>query len=224
MHRYGWLLLAAALSACTVSDDQETAGGSRFGGELVDDGDVAGGDDGDDGTEEEGDTGPENTDPGGGDSGGSGSDEPTSGPQGVTLQTGCAAYGSDVYTPFKNYGPVSTGTVAAYPWRGPTSYPDSIEDFRTYSLPSQVECGSAKGARDHLDVTAGCLSAVSMGGDKRGQIQLTSVATIARSRCHTTPSTSVPSPGAIRVSSIGSTSGAGPARKETPASRRSCGT
>jgi hypothetical protein len=190
MHRYGWLLLAAALSACTVSDDQETAGGAQYGGETIDEGGTTGGDDGagggDDGTG--GGTGSDTgggTDDGGTGTGGGGSgpDTPMSGPEGVKLQTGCAAYGSDVYTPFPNYGPVSTGTVSAYPWRGPTSYPETVEDFRAYgpTLPAQVECGNARGARTYLDVTVGCLKAVSFDGDKRGQIEAAANGEIYRS-------------------------------------------
>jgi hypothetical protein len=90
--------------------------------------------------------------------------------------TGCAPYNSDVYTPFVNYGPVSSGNVATYPWRGKTeTYPDTIEDFRGYgpSLPASVECGANKSTRDYLDVTAGCLSAVSFDGGKVGQVHMT---------------------------------------------------
>jgi len=104
---------------------------------------------------------------GSGDGSGSGS---TTGIEATTLATGCAPYGSDVYTPYTSFGPVSAGDVTALPWRGPSvTYPDSVEDFRAYSLPSTVECGSDKDARDYLDVTAGCLSAVSSGGGKVGQ-------------------------------------------------------
>lgn len=123
-------------------------------------------------------TADDGTDDGGGSGGGSDSgsaDDPGGGPgdEAVQLATGCAAYGTDVYTPFAHYGPVSSGNVARYPWRGVEStYPDSIEDFRAYgpALPDEVECGAAKSARDHLDVTAGCLTAVSASGDKAGQI------------------------------------------------------
>ena len=91
------------------------------------------------------------------------------------LSTGCTAYSAaqDVYTPYANYGPVSAGDVTALPWRGPSgAYPDSVEDFRAYgpSLPATVECGGDKGTRDYLDVTAGCLTAISSGGGKVGQI------------------------------------------------------
>ncbi len=165
--------MAAALTACTVSAPEENSGsGDNYAGGVVegstDEGEGGGGDDGGG----SGDDGGGSGDGSGGDGGG---ELPPSGPQGVALQTGCAPYGSSVYTPFPGYGPVSTGTVSAYPWRGPTSYPDTVEDFRAYgpSLPAQVECGSGKSARDHLDVTAGCLEAVSVGGDKRGQIRLT---------------------------------------------------
>ncbi len=95
--------------------------------------------------------------------------------EGIMLSTGCAPYSSDVYTPFPNFGPVSSGTVASHPWQGRgSSYPESLEDFRGYGVPTTVECGSDKGQRDHLDVTAGCLSAASFGGDKVGQIHGTS--------------------------------------------------
>jgi hypothetical protein len=57
-------------------------------------------------------------------------------------------------------------------------YPDGVEDFRGYgrALPNEVECGHDKVRRSHLDVTAGCLRAVSTGGGSytRGQIEETS--------------------------------------------------
>jgi hypothetical protein len=93
---------------------------------------------------------------------------------GVMLSTSCPAY-SGVYTPFVNYGPVSTGTVATYPWVGPTtSYPDSLEDFRGYgpTLPTTVECSNNKSLRNYLDVTSGCLSAVAFSGGKSGKLQM----------------------------------------------------
>jgi hypothetical protein len=67
--------------------------------------------------------------------------EPPPTAEGTTLSTGCPSEGADVYTPFPNYGPGSTGTVWAYPLRGPTGYPESIEDFRAEgpALPTQVE-------------------------------------------------------------------------------------
>lgn len=174
MQRFTAFVFQAALlvaAGCGVSGDELETEGSDYAGGPASDDDGGGGESGDDGS---GDGG---SDPGGaGDESGAGTDEPSSGPEGVLLSTGCSPYGSDVYTPFPGYGPVTTGTVSSFPWRGPTTYPDSVEDFRMYgpSLPQQVECGGNKAARDHVDVTAGCLTAVSQGGDKRGQIQLTS--------------------------------------------------
>jgi hypothetical protein len=73
------------------------------------------------------------------------------------------------YTP---YTPAvhPTGSVVALPWRGSgTTYPASNEDFRGYgaAMPVMVECSNNKSTRSHLDVTAGCLNAVT---DTRGQI------------------------------------------------------
>ena len=77
------------------------------------------------------------------------------------------------YTPFT--GTSSTGTAASYPWQGyRTSYPASAEDFRSYALPSTVECSSSKSTRSHLDVTAGCLTAAAVGSYSRGKISSTS--------------------------------------------------
>jgi hypothetical protein len=93
-----------------------------------------------------------------------------------TLSTGCPAYNSGVYTPYVNYGPVDSGTPATYPWVGSSgNYPAGVEDFRAYTTPSTIECGSNKGARNYLDVTAGCLGAVSAEGGVSGQIHGTSV-------------------------------------------------
>jgi hypothetical protein len=80
---------------------------------------------------------------------------------------------SATYTPFLDSA--ISGDVADWPWRGATStYPNGEEDFSRYTLPSLVECSSWKGKRSHVDVTAGCLSAVEMGTDySRGQIELT---------------------------------------------------
>ncbi len=81
--------------------------------------------------------------------------------------------GSSTYTPFT--GTSTSGSAAAYPWQGyRTSYPSTTEDFRSYGLPSTVECSSSKSTRSHLDVTAGCLKAVSIGSYTRGQITSTS--------------------------------------------------
>lgn len=89
---------------------------------------------------------------------------------------GCPAYGSDVYTPFPGSGPFPTGKVSTYPWRGPTTaYPNGMEDFSGYAaLPSSVECGGTRSLRSHLDVTAGCLEAVSNAGNAVGRVQGTS--------------------------------------------------
>jgi hypothetical protein len=84
--------------------------------------------------------------------------------------------GSGVYTPYDaDGGRYPSGTVAQYPWRGPVkTYPAGIEDFRGYStLPKTVECGDTKHQRVHLDVTAGCLTALTTGAGAytRGQIE-----------------------------------------------------
>lgn len=172
MHRCApWLCVAFLFtaSACGVSNEGDSIAGSDYAGAPADES----GDDSGSGSE----TDDEGDDEDDGDTTGNGpSEEPAPSAEGTMLSTGCAAYGSGVYTPFTNFGPVSTGTVSTYAWRGPASYPDSVEDFRAYgpTLPAQVECGANKSARDHLDVTAGCLETVLNGGDKRGQIQLTS--------------------------------------------------
>ena len=91
------------------------------------------------------------------------------------LTSSCPAYSSGVYTPYVG-GTSPTGKVSQYPWRGPTStYPSGDEAFNGYgsSLPATVECGSSKGSRPYLDVTAGCLSAVSTSSGNRGKIALT---------------------------------------------------
>ena len=180
MHRCAsWLCVAFLFtaSACGVSsEDDTTLAGSDYAGTPVSDDSGSGSDTTDD--DESGDEGSGSGTPADdGDTTGSGpTEEPSPSAEGTMLSTGCAAYGSSVYTPFTNFGPVSTGTVSSYAWRGPSSYPDSVEDFRAYgpTLPAQVECGANKSVRDHLDVTAGCLKTVMNGGDKRGQIQLTS--------------------------------------------------
>ena len=74
------------------------------------------------------------------------------------------------YTPYST-DVHPTGRVSALPWHGAsTTYPGSLEDFRGYGL-AMVECSNAKSTRSHLDVTAGCLSAIA---DTHGQISSTS--------------------------------------------------
>src|SRR5215204_2642070 len=76
------------------------------------------------------------------------------------------------YTPYS--GTSSVGTAVTYTWKGyKTTYPAADENFRDYGLPTTVECASSKSARSHLDVTAGCLTAVSVGGYSRGKITST---------------------------------------------------
>jgi len=85
---------------------------------------------------------------------------------------GCSEAAS-VYSPFRAVGHYPTGSVAAFPWIGATaSYPDGLEDFRGYgpTLPARVECSDDKGARDHLDVTDGCLTAATEQGATVGKI------------------------------------------------------
>ena len=151
-------------AACAVDSPTEAdEAGDPYAGTTAEDGEDQGdgGDDGDEGGGAEPNGQP---DPGG-----------DSGAQGMMLQTGCTPYGADVYTPFKNYGPVSSGNVAMYPWRGSANeYPATIEDFRAYSTPTTVECSDSKSARDYLDVTSGCLNAVSASGGVSGQIKPTS--------------------------------------------------
>ena len=92
------------------------------------------------------------------------------------LSGSCPAYSSSVYTPYIGAGAFPSGTVRQYPWRGTSSsYPNGDEAFTTYApLPSLVECGSTKSERTYLDVTAGCLQAVSTSSGNRGKIELTS--------------------------------------------------
>src|SRR5512138_870983 len=90
----------------------------------------------------------------------------------VTADLTCSI-SSSTYTPFS--GTSSTGSVSKYGWKGyNTTYPTGDEDFRTYGLPTTVECSSNKSQRSHLDVTAGCLTAVNVGGYSRGRITSTS--------------------------------------------------
>jgi hypothetical protein len=88
-------------------------------------------------------------------------------------ETADSELASSTYTPFT--GTSTTGPATTYPWKGyKTTYPAQNEDFRGYGLPSTVECSSSKSTRSHLDVTAGCLKAVSIGSYSRGQIEPTS--------------------------------------------------
>jgi hypothetical protein len=74
------------------------------------------------------------------------------------------------YTPY-SAAPEPTGTAASLVWRGATAmYPNGIEDFSGYKLPSTVECSSNKSLRNYLDVTSGCLNAVAVGAYARGQV------------------------------------------------------
>jgi hypothetical protein len=96
----------------------------------------------------------------------------------------CPLGGPGVYSPYGGAGTYPSGPVAVLPWRGRTldasqleSYPLGVEDFRGYSsTPTTVECASAKGRRSHLDVTAGCLEAVTTGEGRylRGLARATS--------------------------------------------------
>ncbi len=80
---------------------------------------------------------------------------------------------TNVYTPFT--GTSTVGSAATYSWHGRgTSYPAGKEDMRAYTLPSTIECSNAKSARTHLDVTSGCLEAVSVNGYSRARIEETS--------------------------------------------------
>jgi hypothetical protein len=168
-------MAAMLLAACTDQPEADNTGDNYAGSPADEDGggsgDGSGSDDGaaDDGGDGDGDAGDDTdmVDPG------------TMADAGdmysPTLSTGCPAYNSGVYTPFENYGPVTTGKVSQYPWRGQGStYPDTVEDFRSYSTPSTVECSASKGTRNYLDVTSGCLSAVSAEGGIAGQIHGTS--------------------------------------------------
>lgn len=162
----GWLLIAlvSMVPACAISDgDQE--GAQYAGSASPSDSDEGDGD-------SSGDIGalPGQTNGGSEGAGGTGA-------EGVTLTSGCPAYRDDVYSPYLGYGDVSSGTPAALPWRGVAgAYPDSVEDFRAYSAGQQIECGGNKGARDYLDVTAGCLKAAAKNGNAVGEIHGTSVA------------------------------------------------
>jgi hypothetical protein len=177
MGMVGAAMAAIFSSACVTPDQSDNSGDNYAGSPSEGDGSASCTESGD--CPDGGDTGGDGS--GSDDTNMDGADTGTQADQGAsfspTLSTGCPAYGSSVYTPYVNYGPVTTGSVASYAWRGKSStYPDTIEDFRTYSTPATVECGSNKGTRDYLDVTAGCLGAVSAEGGIAGQIHGTSVA------------------------------------------------
>jgi hypothetical protein len=90
--------------------------------------------------------------------------------------TGCPSNGPEVYSPYRAPGKYPNDTVANVPWRGSDAmYPNGDEDFSNYgtTLPATVECGDNKGMRSYVDVTAGCLTAISLGTYTRGQIQPT---------------------------------------------------
>lgn len=81
----------------------------------------------------------------------------------------------DAYTPYDTTL-LPKGTVAELPWRGEgSSYPDGRETFDVYRAPSPIECGSTRDHRSHLDVTAGCLTAVAISNGlyQRGLVSLT---------------------------------------------------
>src|SRR5688500_14956789 len=82
------------------------------------------------------------------------------------------------YTPYDTTA-LPSGDATALPWRGETaSYPNGREAFDVYSASTSIECGSTKDRRSHLDVTAGCLTAVAMGDGAyhRAQVSLTDTA------------------------------------------------
>ena len=96
-------------------------------------------------------------------------DEPTTTHEQEATSSSCPPDAS-VYNPFA-HGSAGSGTVARYPWRGASStYPSGDEDFRGYASSTTVECSSAKSKRSHLDVTSGCLTATSLGGNVGGKI------------------------------------------------------
>jgi hypothetical protein len=78
-----------------------------------------------------------------------------------TPSTTCGA--ADAYSPYRT-GSFASGAVSTLPWRGATSsLPDGRETFDTYASSSTIECSSDKARRSHLDVTAGCLTAIATG-------------------------------------------------------------
>ena len=100
-------------------------------------------------------------------------DAGTTPPPGDPTETGCST-STSIFSPFRN-GTGPTSTLALLPWRGwGTTYPAANEDFRGYSMPSLVECGTDKTLRSHLEVTSGCLDNMSSEGNARGRITSTS--------------------------------------------------
>lgn len=84
----------------------------------------------------------------------------------------------DAYSPYETTL-LPSGDVVALPWRGETgAYPNGREAFDVYGATSSIECGSTKDKRSHLDVTAGCLTAVALGDGAyhRAQVTLTETA------------------------------------------------
>jgi len=79
---------------------------------------------------------------------------------------GCPAPAKDAYSPYAAPGAYPSGPVATLRWPG--------EAFDGYGeLPRTVECGHGKARRGHVDVTAGCLVAVDIGGWTRGVTRAT---------------------------------------------------
>jgi hypothetical protein len=82
------------------------------------------------------------------------------------------------YTPYETTL-LPSGDAATLPWRGKTSsYPNGREAFDIYASGTSIECASTKHRRAHLDVTAGCLTAVTLsnGAYHRGLVTLTNSA------------------------------------------------
>jgi hypothetical protein len=82
---------------------------------------------------------------------------------------------ADAYTPYPG-GAYLSGTVAELPWRGESSaYPDGVEKFEHYATDSTIECANDKDKRSHLDVTAGCMTAIALsnGVYRRARVELT---------------------------------------------------
>ncbi len=159
----GWVAQVVVLmAAACASPDEPASKGPDFNGPPI-------GDDNTDGEPSDGEM-PGDADP-------PGDQEPPAGDsaQEISLATNCPAYGSDVYSPFRDFSSVSTASVATLPWRGrASSYPDTTEDFRAYDVPEAVECSNTRGTRDYVDVTSGCLDSVLVGGNKVGRIHGTS--------------------------------------------------